>query len=84
MGKTDLTSSLGLTGMDDPKLSPPSSILLETQAAGKLTGISRATPPVRHYWISKGTNLVLLASDLMFMGNGATDARSQLEALLAG
>ncbi len=85
IGPADLTSSLGLTGMDDPKLqSTIESILLKTQAAGKLTGIFAGNPAGAAHWIGKGTNLVLLASDLMFMGNGATDARSQLEALLAG
>ena len=85
IGPADLTSSLGLTGMDDPKLqSTIESILLKTQAASKLTGIFAGNPAGAAHWIGKGTNLVLLASDLMFMGNGATDARSQLEALLAG
>ncbi len=85
IGPADLTSSLGLSGMDDPKLtSTIEGILEKAQAAGKLTGIFAGNPAGAARWVGKGANLVLLASDLMFMGNGAGDARNQLQRLVAG
>lgn len=85
IGPADLTSSLGLAGMDDPKLKTTiEKILATAQAAGKLTGIFAGNPAGAAHWISKGANLVLLASDLMFMGNGGTDAKAQLAKLREG
>lgn len=82
IGPADLASSLGLVGMDDPKLKTTiEKILSKAQAAGKMTGIFAGNPTAAAHWISKGANLVLLASDLMFMGNGATEAEAQLATL---
>ena len=84
VGPADLASSLGLAGMDDPKLRSTVEGIFETaHAAGKLTGIFAGNPVAAAHWVKKGARLILLASDLMFMGNGATDARTQLQKLMA-
>lgn len=84
VGPADLASSLGLAGMDDPRLGATIGRILETaQAAGKLTGIFAGNSRSAAQWISKGARFVLLASDLMFMEGGVTAALGELEKLRA-
>ncbi|NLT35967.1 MAG: 4-hydroxy-2-oxovalerate aldolase [Gaiellales bacterium] len=82
VGPADLASSLALRGMDAPELREAvRSIFVTTQGAGKLCGIFAGNAAAAADWMKLGARLVLLASDLMFLADGAKAARGQLTKL---
>jgi 4-hydroxy-2-oxoheptanedioate aldolase len=81
VGPMDLASSLGMTP-NTPELNAViEGIINRARGAGVRTGIFTVTAEATHHWVSKGVQLVLLASDLIFMAQGLGRSLSDYQAL---
>lgn len=79
VGPGDLTSSLGLAGIDDPALIVVMDEVIErTRAAGRWVGTfaPRSDQAVR--WLARGVQLMILGSDVGFLMQGARSEQAAL------
>jgi 4-hydroxy-2-oxoheptanedioate aldolase len=76
VGPGDLAAAFGLAGLEDPALVEiVEQILGRVHVRGRCAGMFAATPAQATRWLDQGVELVLLASDLTFLFEGATRAR---------
>jgi 4-hydroxy-2-oxoheptanedioate aldolase len=85
VGPADLASSLGIDrGFDHPDLRVAiQDIVDRAHAAGKKTGIFAGNAAQAAYWVERGVQLILLASDLIFLIGGASAQMAELKRLIA-
>jgi 4-hydroxy-2-oxoheptanedioate aldolase len=79
VGPNDLAVSLtGLANAEAPQVTATISMIFEkSKAAGRMTGVFASTPNIAAKYARQGIDLIILASDFMFLGKG-------LEVMLAG
>jgi 4-hydroxy-2-oxoheptanedioate aldolase len=76
VGPGDLAASLGMPGLDDPGLVElVGQLITRIHAAGRWAGVFAGTPARAAGWLEQGVELVLLASDVSFLLDGAARAR---------
>ena len=78
VGPMDLASSLGQLPNTPEAIEAIEEVLSRTHAAGLKTGIFAATAEQATRWRGLGVQLIIVASDLMFMGNGLAAALASL------
>ncbi|UGS35293.1 HpcH/HpaI aldolase family protein [Capillimicrobium parvum] len=79
VGPTDLASSMGLNDPAGPEMRETIAGVLErARAAARRTGIFAFGPDDAADWLEAGVNLVLMGSDLTWLGRGARDALAPL------
>jgi 4-hydroxy-2-oxoheptanedioate aldolase len=86
VGPNDLALSLGLDqGAADPRLVDViTDVLTRARAAGRTTGIFAGSAAEARRWIDVGVGLVVLASDLLFLAQGAEAATGELRSRAGG
>lgn len=85
VGPADLASSLGIDGgFDHPDLRAAiQDIVDRAHGAGKKTGIFAGNAAQAAYWVERGVQLILLASDLIFLIGGGMAQQAELKRLVA-
>lgn len=84
VGPADLASSLGIDGgFDHPDLRAAiQGIVDRAHTAGKKTGIFAGNAAQAAYWVERGVQLILLASDLIFIIGGGMTQQAELKRLI--
>lgn len=83
VGPMDLGSSLGLAPGSPELNAVIEDVVSRALAADRVVGIFAMTPEQVGYWVDRGVRLVLLASDLRFMGVGLAAALDACRELVA-
>lgn len=83
VGPMDLASSLGLMPGSTELNAVIEDVVSRARAAGRIVGIFAMTPEQVGYWVERGVQLVLYASDLRFMGIGLAAALTACRDMVA-
>ena len=75
VGPGDLSVSLGLDGIRDPRLQPVvADVLARVAAAGRWAGVFALDAAAASAWLEGGARLVVVGSDLLFLATGVQEA----------